>query len=109
MATFSNNRNETGGLHTVLKLAVGARVMLTVNTDVSDGLVNGARTEVVHVVTDNNEQVSLVVVKFDSIQVGQQAIKSNTYRNIYRNAVPIQRQEVVFFAKVKRGSEITRL
>ena len=75
-----NNRNETGGLHTMLKLAVGARVMLT---DVSDGLVNGARGEVVHVVTNNNEQVSFVLVKFDSIQVGQHAIQSSTYRNIY--------------------------
>ena len=32
-----HKRSETGGLHGVLKLAIGARVMLTANVDVSDG------------------------------------------------------------------------
>ena len=36
--------------------------MLTTNVDVSDGLVNGARGEVVHVVT-NNDEVACVLVK----------------------------------------------
>ena len=29
LSTLSNKRQETGGLHSVLKLAIGARVMLT--------------------------------------------------------------------------------
>ena len=38
-----SKRTDTGGLHSVLNIAVGARVMLTTNVSVSDGLVNGAR------------------------------------------------------------------
>ena len=45
LASLSTKRTETGGLHGVLKIACGARVMLTRNVDVS---VNGARGEIVH-------------------------------------------------------------
>ena len=51
LSTLSNKRQETGGLHSVLKLAIGARVMLTT---ISDGLANGARGEVVHVVSQQS-------------------------------------------------------
>ena len=60
--TLSNKRQETGGLHSALKLAVGTRVMLITNVDVSDGLVNGARGEVVHVVTNADNKVTEVSV-----------------------------------------------
>ena len=60
ISTLSDKRSETGGLHGELKLAVGVRVMLTTN-DVSDGLVNGARGEVVHIVTNNVQKVTNVL------------------------------------------------
>ena len=60
LSSLSDKRSETGGLHSTLKLAIGARVMLTANGDVSDGLVNGTTGEVVHVVTDSNSEVTSI-------------------------------------------------
>ena len=47
--------------------------MLTTNVDVSDGLVNGARGEVVHVVTSNDNKVTHILVKSDNPDVGAKA------------------------------------
>ena len=35
----------------------------------SDGLVNGARGEVVHIVTNDNNDVTIVLVKFDCVKL----------------------------------------
>ena len=108
LTNLPENRNQTGGLHGTLKLAIGACVMLVANIDVSDGLVNGAR-EVAHIVNTTNHTVTSVLVKFDNQQVGIKAIQASPYRPTFPNAVPIGKHEVVFRAKHKRGSEITRL
>ena len=92
----------------MFKLAVGARVMLTVNVNVSDGLVNGARGEVVHIVASPNHNVHKILVKFDDPNVGQQAISASRYRSRFNNAVPLEKVEVKFHARGKKGSEITR-
>jgi len=47
-------RSNTGGLQTVLVLAVGARVMMTINVNTADGLVNGVMGEVKAVIKNNN-------------------------------------------------------
>ena len=86
----------------MLKLTIGVRVMLTVNVDVADGLVNGARG-VVHIVTDYNE-VSTVLVKFDSDEFGLATIHTSLHRNSFPNAVPIHKHKVVFFANKRQGS-----
>ena len=109
LSNLSDKRSETGGLHGVLKLAIGARVMLTANVDVSDGLVNGARGEVVDIITNAENNVTKVLVKFDNDQVGLKTIQSSPHRTTFPNAVPIGKHKVMFFAKQKRGSEITRV
>ena len=109
LANLPENRNQTGGLHGTLKLAIGARIMLVANIDVSDGLVNGARGEVVNIVTNTNHTVTSVLVNFDNQQVGIKAIQTSPYQAGHPNAVPIGKHGTVFHAKHKRGSEITRL
>ena len=69
LSAISDKRSETGGLHGILKLAIGARVMLTTNVD---GLVNGARGEVVHVVTNSDGEITDVLVKFDNSSWSQE-------------------------------------
>ena len=82
-------------------------MVLTTNVDVSDGLVNGARGEVVHVIV-NNSEITSVLVKFDNNRVGLKSIQSSPHRYSYPHAVPLTKYEVTFFAKRKRGSEIKR-
>ena len=54
-----------------LRLKVGARVMLTINLDVRDGLCNGSIGTLSNVIRDAHGEVKLCMVKFDNPEAGK--------------------------------------
>ena len=98
ISDIPTNASATGGLPTLLKLAIGARVVLTVNTDVSDGLVNGSHGEVTHVVS-LGEKVSKVLVHSDDPNIGRKALQTSPFHSSYPLDVPISKREVKFTIK----------
>ena len=68
----------------VLKLKIGARVMLIYNVDVSDLLCNGALGTVIGVEESRNGKVEKVIVKFDNPKAGKNSRnKHPTYAKKY--------------------------
>ena len=58
---------KTGNLRKVLHVKVGARVMLTTNIDVSDGLTNVAVGTVKYVITEEiTKRIKVILVEFDN-------------------------------------------
>ena len=59
--------HETGNLRKVLHLIkVGAKIRLTTNIDVSNGLMNGAMGSVSNIIIDkHNQKIQAVLVQFD--------------------------------------------
>ena len=105
--TMPKSKANTGGLVSELHLAVGAKVMLTVNVDVADGLVNGARGTVEAIIKTGSE-VTVVLVKFDAERVGIRAIANSHYRREYPYCVPVCRHEAVFNIGRNRAAEVSR-
>ena len=100
---ISTKPSDTGGLREEVSVAVGARVMITVNIDVSDGLANGVCgtvTDIDH--TDDN--VHVILVKFDSERVGIKAASVSQYRRSHPGSIPIKRIDVQFFVGNGRAS-----
>ena len=89
-----DDTRQTRGLEKVLKLAVGARVMLRKNLDVTKGLVNGSMGTLVDIVYDKQEAIQLLKIKFDHhssiIDISRDTkvqIYSNAY--LYRKQFPL--------------------
>ena len=70
--------HETGNLRKVLQLKVGAKIRLTTNIDVSDGLTNGAMGSVSHIIDKHKQKIQALLVQFDNETIGEDA-KKNKY------------------------------
>ena len=84
------NPHETGNLQKVLTVKINARVMITTNIDVTDGLTNGAMGTVTNVVIDQTTgKMNVILVAFDSEHVGQETRYTSVYNSRNQNVVPI--------------------
>nr|DAA01286.1 TPA_exp: replicase/helicase/endonuclease [Danio rerio] len=98
-------KGDRGDLIDTLQIAVGARVMLTRNIDVEDGLVNGTFGKVAKVTTHNRDGatfVKLIGLHLDNVNAGQK----------HRNKVPNGDDSIVYIERseepLKRKGTVRR-
>ena len=91
---FSQNPKECGNLLGVLRIKIGAHVMLTLNV-VTDGLTNCAMGTVSNIV-QKGDKISVILVWFDNPSVGQSAIAHSQFKDIDSSAVPIYKFQKTF-------------
>ena len=95
--TMPTNPCETGNLCTVLTIKIHARVMITTNIDVADGLTNGAMGTVTNVIIDQTTgKMNVILVAFDSQHVGQETRRTSIYHTLHQNAVPTHLTQATF-------------
>ena len=103
------NPCETGNLQKVLTIKINARVMITMNIDVADGLTNGAMGTVTNVIIDQTTgKMGVILVAFDSEHVGQETRHMSVYNSIHENAVPIHCTQATFTIDKKASFQATR-
>ena len=93
-------------LESEIELAEGARVMLTTNLDVLDGLCNGV-TGIVRAIlpNDTNNQPSAVYVQFDNARCGANARRKSPLPNEYANCVVIKPHQESIEVSDKSGRQ----
>ncbi|XP_072046834.1 uncharacterized protein [Amphiura filiformis] len=95
-------RIDDTSLTSYLKLAVGTKVMLIANVDVSDGLCNGVSGIVKGIEFGNSENMPTVVyVKFDSDRIGLKSRTSQFIPPHYAGCVPIKPRKETFRIREK--------
>ena len=103
------NPHETGKLRKVLTVKINARVMITTNIDVTEGLTNGAVGTVTNVVIDQTTgKISVILVAFGSEHVGQEARYTSVYNSINQTPVPIHQTQTTFPVDKKASFQAAR-
>lgn len=99
MKNFSLSTDDrfTGGFPSVITICIGARIILTRNIDVSDGLANGTQGIVRDIIFVSGTPIAVIVL-FDSQKVGKNArINSKIDLSPYDEAVvPVFQLEATF-------------
>ena len=107
--TMPTNPCETDNLWKVLTVKINARVLITMNIDVTDGLTNGAISTVTNVVIEKTTgRISVILVAYDSEHVGQEARYTSVYNSINQNALPIHWTQATFHMQKKASFQATR-
>ena len=107
--TMYTNTCEIGNLQKVLTVKINARVMITTNIDVTDGLTNGAMGTVTNVIIDQTTgKMSVILVAFDSEHVGQEIRYTSVYNSRNQNAIPICQTQAAFPVHTKTSFQATR-
>ena len=87
---------DTGNLRRILQLKNGAKVMLTTNIDVSDGLTNGTTGSVTNIIRNDAGIPHIILVHFECSSVGENACLASPYKHISACSVPIHKGQATF-------------
>ena len=89
---LTKQNNTIGNLRSILRVKKGARVMLTTNIDVSEGLINGAMGIIIDIILDEHKNnIRVILIQFDNCIVGKEARINSTYRHINLSSMPISK------------------
>ena len=99
-APQNQKQTNTGGLVKLLKLKIGAKVMLIVNIDIQDRLING-QTGIIRHIEFAQGNVCKAYIKFFDEQAGSKVMRSS-YLGRQNSWVPIEKCETEI--SIKKGS-----